>query len=413
MPITNHSRYCNFSRRSEHSAEFINSPSGDSSGCSGRHGGGVTRYLISVLFVSCLVTGCDQTKKSDNLLDHVDVTEVHAKKIPYVLNYPAMVQGVVDYQVIPRVNGELFKQYYIEGTYVKKDQPLYLVDPRPYEWELKAYQGQLIKDEAALKNYRLIYERYVSLYSYKAVSTQDVENARIQYKAALGNVKTDKANIAQTKLNLRYCLVRSPADGYIGERLVTVGTMVTAFKTMLNDINSVNQMYLLFSMPESQRLDIEDGVINKTVEVPKNNTFRVDIELSNGKIIKDSAYVEFTDTRIALSNGSWNMRAYVDNRSLKNKLLSGQYLTVYINGVVYLNMFGLPQEAVMHDDSGSFVYVVNNKHAEKRYIKTGKMYNEIYWMIPQGLKENDTVVVKGNTRIASGQEVVIDSVIRI
>lgn len=370
------------------------------------------RYVIFACLLGLMLSGCHQKKNSDNPLSHVDVAKVHVRDIPYVLNYPSMVQGVVDYQVIPRISGALFKQYYTEGTYVKKGQPLYLIDPRPYEWDLKAYQGQLIKDQAALKNYRYIYDRYVSLYRYKAVSTQDVETARIQYKAALGNVKTDKANIERTKLNLRYCLVRSPADGYIGERLVTVGAMVTAFKTLLNDINSVNQMYLLFSMPESQRLDIEDGVIDKTISIPKNNTFRVDIQLANGKIIPDSGYVEFTDTRIAMTNGSWNMRAYVDNRSLQNKLLSGQYLTVYMNGIVYLKMCGLPQAAIMHDNTGAFVFMVKNNKAQKRYIKTGKMYGGEYWMVPQGLHENDIVVVKGNNRIENGQAVVIDSELR-
>ncbi len=368
--------------------------------------------LCSLFLGIILLAGCHQPRHADDALSHVDVTQVQTHTIPYALNYPAMVQGVIDYQVIPRISGALFKQYYTEGSYVKKGQPLYMIDPRPYEWKLKAYQGQLIKDQAALNNYRYIYNRYVRLYRYNAVSTQDVENARIQYKAALGDVKTDKANIGRTKLSLKYCLVRSPADGYIAERLVTVGTMVTAFQTVLNDINSVNQMYLLFSMPEGQRLDIEDGVLNKILAIPENNTFRVDIELANGKIIRDSGYVEFTDTRIGLANGAWNMRAYVDNRLLQNKLLSGQYVTVYINGIRYLRMFSLPQEAVMYDDLGPFVYVVKNNIAHKRYVKTGKMYNEKLWMITQGLYEHDTVVVAGNTRINNGQKVVIDHVMR-
>lgn len=369
------------------------------------------QYFLCNVFIIffLLLIGCSDNKKStDNPYSHVDVQTVHATTIPYVLNYPAMVQGLVDYPVIPRVSGVLYKQLYTEGTFVKKGQPLYQIDPRPFEWDLKAYEGQLIKDKAAEENYRKIYLRYEDLYQYKAVSKQDVENARIQYQTAVGNVKTDEANIAQTKLNLRYCLVRSPADGYIGERQVTVGTMVTAFQTQLNNINSVNQMYLLFSMPEDARLMIEEGVLHKNITIPKNGTFRIDIELANGKRINNAGYVEFLDTRIASNNGAWSMRAYVDNRSLKNKLLSGQYVTVYLNGIRYLNVFSLPQQAVLSSNKGSFVYLVKDNMAYQQYIQTGKMLPKGKWMIMKGLKDGDVVVISGNTRIQNKEKLVID-----
>ncbi len=364
-----------------------------------------------IVGLSIILASCSDKKTADNPYSHVDTATVYETNVPYVLNYPAMVQGRVDYPVVPRVSGVLYKQLYKEGTFVKKGQPLYQIDPRPFEWDLKSYQGQLIKDRAAEENYRHIYQRYEDLYQYKAVSKQDVENARIQYQAAVGNVKTDEANIEQMKLNLRYCLVRSPADGYIGERQVTVGTMVTAFQTQLNNINSVNQMYLLFSMPEDERLMIEDGVLNKKMIIPEQGTFRIDMELANGKRINNAGYVEFLDTRIATDNGAWSMRAYVDNRFLKNKLLSGQYVTVYLHGIEYLHVFRLPQEAVLTSNQGSFVYVVEKGIAHQRYVKTGEMLPEGQWMITKGLNNGEVVVISGNTRISDKQKVVIDKAI--
>ena len=364
--------------------------------------------LIPILLIIMLI-GCTDKKKVDDALSHVDAEKVTTHDIEYVLNYPAFVQGVIDYKVIPRISGVIYKKYYTEGTLVKKDQPLYQVDPRPFEWQLKAYEGQLIKDKAARDNYKIIYERYQDLYKIRAVSKQDLELERINYFAALGNVKTVEADIGRTKLNLRYCLVRSPADGYIAERAVTVGTMVTAFETVLNKINSVNQMYLLFSMPDNQRLDIEEGALNQSIHIPKDAKFPIDIELASGKIIKDAGYVEFTDTRIALTNGSWNMRAYVDNTELRNKLLAGQYVTVFIRKIRYLNMFSLPQAALMLDDEGQYVYVVENKKATRRYVKSGKMYGKGLWMIEDGLKKDDIVITKGNIRVDAGQTVTIDT----
>lgn len=364
------------------------------------------RYAICLLYF--LMMGCSDNKPVVSSVN-VSVEKMYAHDIAYIFNYPAMVQGVVDYPVIPRVSGVLFKQLYKEGTMVKKGQPLAEIDPRPFEFQLKAYEGQLIKDKAARDNYQRIYIRYVDLYQYKAVSKQDVENARIDYEAALGNVKTDEANIKQTKLSLRYCLVRSPADGFIAERTVTPGMMVTAFQTVINHINSSNEMYLLFSMPENQRLEIEEGLLDKTIKIPANNTFSLDIMLADGKIIRDAAHVEFTDTRIGLNNGAWNMRGYVNNQNIKNKLLSGQYVTVYLRGTDYLKVFDVPQEAVMQDDKGAFVYVVDGEKAVKRFVTTGKMFDHNRWMITQGLKEGDKVITKGNLHLSdSGQIIKIE-----
>lgn len=367
------------------------------------------KKIIITLVIIIAVNGCNKKKNADDPYAHVDAYKVKTKNIEYVLNYPAFVQGLVDYKVVPRISGIIYKKYYTEGTFVKKGQPLYLVDPRPYKWKLEAYEGQLIKDKAARDNYKIIYERYQRLYKDRAVSKQALEIQRIRYMAAVGNVKTVLAEIGRTKLSLLYCLVRSPADGFISERIVTVGTMVTAFETTLNIINSVNQMYLLFSMPENQRLEIENGVLNKYINIPSNARFPVDIELADGSLIKSAAFVEFTDTRISLANGSWNMRAYTDNVYLKNKLLAGQYVTVFIRNIIYQNVFSIPQAAILQDDIGQYVYVVQENKANKRYIKTGKMYAHSKWMVKEGLKNDDIVITKGNFRITPGQTITIDN----
>lgn len=362
-----------------------------------------------VIALSLLLFGCGKTTtKATDTKEHVDVEIVKSYDVPYVINYPAMVQGVVDYQVIPRISGVIYKKFYKEGSFIKKEQPLYEVDPRPYELQLKNYKGQLIKDKAAQDNLKIIYKRYVDLYKYKAVSRQDIETARINYEAAVGNVQTDQANIEQAKLNLLYCLVRSPADGYIGERAVTEGTMVTAYQTVLNNINSANHMYLLFSMPENQRVEIENGILDKSISIPPNYTFRVDIQLADGKLIKDAGYVEFTDTRISLENGVWNMRAYVDNAFLKNKLLAGQYVTVYIRGIKFTNTFVLPQQAILHSDNGAFVYIVKDNKSVKQNVITGKMFND-KWMITSGLQDGDAVIISGNIHLSNNMDVIIDN----
>lgn len=366
------------------------------------------KIVALLICAGFMVSGCSKKEVKAAPEKHVDVAVVHAYNVPYVYDYPAMVQGVVDYQVVPRVSGAVFKQLYTEGTYVKKDQPLYQIDPRPYELDLQNAQGQLIKDKAAMDNYKIIYDRYVKLYAAEAVSKQDLEQATINYQGAVGMVETDKANINTAKLNLEYCVVRSPADGYISERQVTVGDMVTAFQTTMNVINSVNDMYITFSMPENDRLAIQSALGNNIATIPNNYKFRVDLQLADGSMMKDAGYVQFTDTRISVQNGVWNMRAYVDNKSLKTQLLAGQFVHVYLNGLTYKNSFAVPQEAVFRDDKGSFVYIVQGDKVVKNPVVTGPMVGAL-WIIKEGLTDGMKVVTAGGVKVIVGDKVKVDA----
>ncbi len=363
---------------------------------------------MPLLALTMVVAGCAKKEVKPVPVKHVDVQIVHPYNVPYVYDYPAIVQGVIDYPVIPRVSGAIFKQYYTEGTYVKKDTPLYQIDPRPFELDLQTYQGNLIRDKAAMDNYKIIYERYVRLYASNAVSKQDVEMQLINYQQGVGNVKTDQANINQSKLNLEYAVVRAPADGYIAERQVTVGDMVTAYQTTLNQINSVNDMYITFSMPENDRLMIQNSVNLGIMSVPPAYKFRVDLQLADDTMLHNTGYVQFTDTRISLQNGVWNMRAYVDNKTLRTQLLAGQFVHIYLNGVAYKNSFAVPQEAIFRDDKGAFVYIVRDGKIAKQRVVTGQMSGEL-WIIRSGLTDALVVVSAGGVKVAEGDKVIVDN----
>jgi membrane fusion protein (multidrug efflux system) len=366
------------------------------------------KIWMPILALNLVVAGCAKKEVKPMPLKHVDVQIVHPYNVPYVYDYPAIVQGVVDYPVIPRVSGAIFKQFYTEGTYVKKDTPLYQIDPRPFELDLQNYQGNLIRDQAAMENYKIIYERYVRLYAAHAVSKQDLELQTINYQQAVGNVKTDYANINQAKLNLEYAVVRAPADGYIAERQVTVGDMVSAYQTTLNQINSVNDMYITFSMPENDRLTIQNAVNHGIMSVPSAYKFRIDLQLADDSMLYNCGYVQFTDTRISLQNGVWNLRAYVDNKDLHTQLLAGQFVHIFLNGVAYKAAFAVPQEAVFRDDQGAFVYIVQAGKISKQRVITGQMSGDL-WIIRSGLKDSLAVVSAGGVKVAENDKVIIDN----
>lgn len=368
------------------------------------------KKILALLLVSCVIVSCSGEKRAMAMpTHHVDVLNVKSSDVPYGFDYPASISGMADFQVIPRVSGAIFKQLYKEGSFVKKGQALYQIDPRPYENQLASDQGQLLKDQTAATEYKSILDRYNQLYKVGGVAKQDVENATINYKNSAGLVKVDLANIENDKLNIRYCLVDAPVAGLISERQVTVGTMVTAYQSVLNNINSKTNLYVNFSVPENDRLELQNGIKAGKVSVPSNYMFNISLELADGSKIESAGQVNFFDTRISLQNGTWNMRADVNNAKINDELLSGQYVHVYLIGAVFKNAVAIPQAAVFRDDKGAFVYLVGaNDKVEKRSIKTGVMNGEL-WVIDSGLNNGDKVIINGGMKVNTGDKIVVDS----
>lgn len=369
------------------------------------------RAILATVLAGVVLNGCGKKKPMELPPHHVDVAIVSPYDVPYNLDYPGSVQGLADFPVIPRVSGTIFKQLYKEGTMAKKGQVLYEIDKRPFQNQLAADEGQLVKDTAAMVEYKSILDRYNRLYPINAVSKQDVETATINYKGAVGMVQTDQANITNDKLNIEYCEVRSPVDGLIAERQVTVGQMVTAYQTVLNYINSKNSLYILFSVPENDRLVLQRGIDSGKISVPKSLKFDMALQLADGGIMDKAGLVNFFDTRISLQNGTWNMRGDINNDKLSTKLLSGQFVHVYLSGAKFVNTFAIPQAAVFRDNKSAFVYILGaNNKIEKRPVNPGIMTGTL-WVIDSGLKTGDKVVVDGGMKVKDGDIVVVDATV--
>lgn len=360
-----------------------------------------------------LFMGCEKKPEPPPPVMHVNVQQVFAHDIEYIYEYPGVVQGVIDYPVIPRISGAIFKQLYKEGSYVQKDQPLYEIDRRPYLFALQTFEGQYQKDKAAMDNYKIIYDRYASLTQKDVTSVQDVNTALINYQAAAGNVKTDLANINNAKLNLEYCTVRAPAAGYISERMISEGMMVTAFQTQLNVINSRDAMYVAFSMPELDRLSIENGILDQLYRVPPDYRFVVDLELADGTRLANAGRVEFKDIRVSFSDGVWQLRATIDNNRLpRNKLLAGQFVHVFLRNLIVRSTYAIPQEAIFRDSESSYIFINAANKTKKLRIKAGKYLQDGTQLVDSGLTDGMMVITNGGVRIADGDPIVVDEMVK-
>ena len=189
--------------------------------------------------------------------------------------------------------------------------------------------------------------------------------------------------------------------------------MVTAFQTQLNVINSKDAMYVAFSMPELDRLNIENGGINGRYKVPVDYRFTVDLVLADGTPIAGAGKVEFKDIRVSFSDGVWQLRATIQNESLpKNKLLAGQYVHVFLRDLVVLRTYAVPQEAIFRDRESSFVYLLKDNKVLKQRIKAGKYLLDGTQIVDEGLEDGMQVITNGGVRIETGQQVALETLTR-
>lgn len=366
--------------------------------------------LFATFMMTLGLGACHKDAPPPPPLQHINALAVQPHNVEYVFSYPGVVQGVIDYPVIPRISGAIFKQLYKEGAFVKKDQPLYEIDRRPYLFALQNAEGQVQKDQAATDNYRIIYERYKSLAGKDVASVQDVNTSLINYQAAAGNLKTAIATVDNAKLNLEYCTVRAPASGHISERMISEGMMVTAFQTQLNVINSRDSMYVAFAMPELDRLNIENGGLDGRYQVPENYRFTVDLTLADNTPLPSAGKVEFRDIRVSFSDGVWQLRATIDNEKLpRNKLLAGQFVHVFLRDLVVLNAYVVPQEAIFRDRDSNFVFVLDGDKVRKQRVTPGKYLLDGTQLVDEGLSPGLQVVTNGGVRIEEGQQIVVDT----
>ncbi|MCD8287974.1 MAG: efflux RND transporter periplasmic adaptor subunit, partial [Porphyromonadaceae bacterium] len=260
-------------------------------------------------------------------------------------------------EVHARVEGFLEKMLFKEGSYVKKNQVLFVIDQRQYKAKADKALAQLKKDQAQERKTQHDLERIRPLYEQNAASQLDLDNATAAYESAKASVIMSQADLDQAQMELDYTVVRSPIAGNISERLVDLGTLVgTNGKSQLATIVKSDTVLVDFSMTALDYLKSKERNVNLGEKV-ENRSWQpyITITLADNTQYHYKGLVDFAEPQVDPLTGTFSVRAEMPNPD--HVLLPGQATKVLLLLDVRENAVTVPMKAVIIEKGGAYIYV--------------------------------------------------------
>jgi membrane fusion protein, multidrug efflux system len=341
--------------------------------------------VVAAAAASC--TGTKQ-KPADEKVP-VTVARVEQKAMPMQIRAIGTVQPVSTVAVRALVGGQLTRVYFREGDDVRRGQPLFTIDPRPYMAAQQQAEANLARDEANYRNAQSEAARYADLVKKDYVTKEDYEKITSGAEAAKAVVAADRAAAENARLQLSYCSIASPLDGRTGSLMVHAGNIVHASDTNpLVVINQVTPVYVQFAIPETQLGELRTrGGINVPVSAAPQK----------GGAAIAAGRLTFIDNAVDSTTGTITLKALFANQN--RALWPGQFVTVAVTLQERPDAVVVPSLAVQTGQRGQYVYVVRqDRSVEMRPVRVAEEVDQ-QSIIESGVNPGETVVTDGQLRL--------------
>ena len=331
----------------------------------------------------------------------VAVHEITEESVIRSFEAPGRVVAKYRVDVLARIAGYLQKSYFKEGDYVKEGQILFQIEPAEYlnamntaaanvknlRAQLDYAEKQLVRASELVKNDYIAKAKYDQILSQRDSLRAQLASAQVKYNDAVRNYN--------------YTNVKSPVNGKIGIINVTVGNYVTPQSGALTTINSTNPIYVTFP------LDSKDFQALADSDKSDNTNRKVELIMSNGNKYKYTGIQNFQDNKVDISTGTVTLRATFENPD--NALIHGDFVTVKLYANHPTNVPVVPVVAVLENQAGKYVYKIDEKNLPQlTYIKTAEQKDD-YWIVTDGVKKGDKIVIEGIQKVVPGMPVTIVS----
>jgi membrane fusion protein (multidrug efflux system) len=307
-------------------------------------------------------------------------------------------------EIRPQVNGLITARLFQEGDEVRAGQPLYRIDPQPYQAQVASARAALSRAKAAIASNDALARRYGELVKINAIARQDYENAITTAQQARADVAAQEAALRTATIDLGRTTVKAPISGRIGRSAVTTGGLVTASQTTaLSTIQRLDPIYIDITQSSVDQLRLRKQLLEGNLSRGANAA-RIRLKLEDGTLYPVEGIVKFADVTVDPATGSQTIRAQFSNPN--RLLLPGMYVTAQFVEGTQANALLVPQRAVSRDEKGNAVVMVvgpGNKIVPKTLTAPRTIGDN--WLVTAGLAAGDRVIVEGAQNLQPGTPV--------
>jgi len=305
--------------------------------------------------------------------------------------------------VRPQVNGLITQRLFVEGDMVRQGQPLYHIDPAPYQAQVASARAALTRAQASIASSAALARRYGELVKINAIARQEYENAQTSAAQARADVAAQQAALRSAQIDLARTTIRAPITGRIGRSVFTTGALVSASQAdALATIQRIDPIYVDIQEPSAELLKLRRQIMSG--QLTRDGNARVRLKLEDGSDYGPQGTLRFADVTVDPTTGSQVIRALFPNPN--GLLLPGMFARASLVEGTQSNAFLVPQRAVSRDEKGQATVMVigaGNK-VEGRTLQTGRSVGD-NWLVTSGLKAGDKLIVEGGMMLRPGMPV--------
>jgi len=354
---------------------------------------------LTVIFMT-RSEGTPQREKREALVP-VKVAPALQKTVPVRLQAVGTVEAYATVSIKSRIDGELVKVHFREGQDVKKGDPLFTIDPRPYESALKEARARLERDAALADKAERDARRYAELVAKNYVSTDKYEQFRSNFEALRATVAADRAAVERAQLNLEYCYIKAPMAGRTGRLLVDEGTQIKANddKGGMVEIMQILPINVGFAVPQQYLAEIKAYMAR--------GPLTVEADIPESKVRPEAGTLSFLDNKVNTQTGTVMLKGTFANKD--RFLWPGQFVMATLTLTNRSDAVLIPSMAIQTGQDGQFVYVVKpDMSVESRPVVPGMSVGDDV-VIEKGLSAGEQVVTEGQLRLVPGSKVQVSN----
>jgi membrane fusion protein, multidrug efflux system len=340
----------------------------------------------------------------------VGVVRAERQQITQSDEFIGRVQAIGRVALVARVSAFLERRAFVEGAEVKQGALLYLLEQPPFQAQVDAAKANVAQFEAQHRNAQVTLERAQYLLKTVAGQQSNVDSALASERSLAAQIDSAKAQLQTAEINLGYTEIRAPIDGKITSTAVTEGNVVSPTTGTLASIVSQDPMYVLFSISLRTGLDLR----NRYEAKGGFNAVVLKLRLPDGRIYGQDGKADYVSPTVAENTDTVTVRGVFANPLIPGvpaggpaprELFDGEFVTVMLEGVEPIAVLGIPRAAVLSDQQGDYIYVVDAQNkAQIRRIQLGQS-TPTTAVVTSGLSEGELVVSEGLQRVRPGEAV--------